>query len=197
MVIAKNKLVSLTFDLYVDNADGELLEQATAENPLSFIYGYEMMPPALESKLEGLEQGKPFEINCKDAYGEFHEEDIIELPRDIFVVNGTFDSELVKVGNMVPMMSTNGQRMNGIVLEITDNSVTMNFNHPYAGENLFFKGQILEVRDATEEEIAAISSGCGCGCHGHSHDCDGDCNCDDCDCEHDEEHDGCSCGCNH
>jgi FKBP-type peptidyl-prolyl cis-trans isomerases 2 len=197
MIIAKNKMVSLTFDLHVDNADGELLEQVTAENPLSFIYGYEMMPPDLESKLEGLKQGEPFKVNCKDAYGEFHEEDIIELPRDIFVVNGTFDSKLVKVGNMVPMMSTSGQRMNGIVLEITDNSVTMNFNHPYAGKNLFFKGQVLEVRDATDEEIAAVASGCGCGCHGHSHDCDGDCNCDDCDGEHDEEHDGCGCGCNH
>jgi FKBP-type peptidyl-prolyl cis-trans isomerase SlyD len=62
------------------------------------------------------------------------------------------------------MMSTSGQRLNGLVMEITDDIVKMDFNHPLAGENLFFKGEILEVREATDEEIAATLGGGGCGC---------------------------------
>ena len=194
MIITKNKMVSLTYDLRLDGAAGEVIEQATIERPLTFIFGNGMMLPALESELEGMEQGKPFEVKlcCKDAYGELNEEGIIDLPRDIFVVNGVFDNKLVKVGNTIPMASSSGERLNGIVLEVTDKTVKMDFNHPLAGEDLYFKGEIIEVRDASDEEIAAITS--GCSCHSHGCDCDSehDCDCDDC-----GDEPGCGCGCNH
>jgi FKBP-type peptidyl-prolyl cis-trans isomerase SlyD len=83
--------------------------------------------------------------------------------------------------------------LNGLVLEITDDIVKMDFNHPLAGENLFFKGQITEVREATDDELAAlVSGGCGCG--------SGGCGCDDEDgcaegaCST-EGKGGCGCGC--
>ena len=191
MIITKDKMVFLTFELRLDGTDGELIEQATIENPLAYIQGNGMMFPAFESKLEGLEQGKPFEVmlRCNDAYGELYEENIVDIPCDVFIVNGTFDSKNVKVGNTISITATNGERLSGIVLEVTDKTVKMDFNHPLAGEDLFFKGEILEVRDATNEEIADITSGCGCGCN--HHECSDDCNCDcgeSCD-------DGC--GCNH
>lgn len=200
MAITKNKMVSLTYDLRVDGMNGELIEQATAEKPLTFVYGAGMMLPKFESLLEGLEQGKSFEINldCDDAYGEMDETAIVDLPRHIFIIDGKFDDDIIKIGNTVPMMSTNGQRMNGLVLEITDDSVKMDFNHPLAGEDLYFKGEILEVRDASEEEIAAsMGGGCGCG---------GSCDCNDghgegeaCGCESGggHAHAGAGCGCGH
>ena len=87
------------------------------------------------------------------------------------------------------MMSTSGQRMDGLVLDVSDEIVKMDFNHPLAGEDLFFKGEILEVRDATDEEIAAtVSGGCGSGCGGG-------CGCDDDSCSSDHSHGGCGCGC--
>ncbi len=204
MSITKNKMVSLTYDLRIDGTDGELIEQATAGKPLTFVYGRGMMLPKFESLLEGLEEGKSFEISlsCRDAYGELDENAIVDLPRHIFIIDGKFDDEIIAVGNTVPMMSTNGQRMNGLVLDITDDNVRMDFNHPLAGEDLFFKGEILEVRDASEEEIAATMGGCGCGggC-GCKEEGNGEaCGCEDeaCGCESGSHaHAGSGCGCGH
>lgn len=191
MAITKNKMVSLTYDLRVEGVEGELIEQATAERPLTFVYGAGVMLPKFEELLEGLEQGKSFEINlaCADAYGDVDENAIVELPKNIFMIDGKFDDDIVTVGNTVPMMSTSGQRMDGLVLDVSDEIVKMDFNHPLAGEDLFFKGEILEVRDATDEEIAAtVSGGCGSGCGGG-------CGCDDDSCSSDHSHGGCGCGC--
>ncbi len=193
MTITKNKMVSLTYDLRLDGADGELVEQTTAEKPLAFVFGAGLMMPKFESLIEGMEQGKSFEFNIGklDAYGEVDQNAIVELPKNIFEVDGKIDEDVVKVGNTVPMMSSNGQRMNGLVLDVSDEAVKMDFNHPLAGEDLFFKGEILEVRDATDEEIAATvqGGGCGgdCGCDGGS--------CDDGSCSSGGEGGSCGCGC--
>ena len=192
MNIRKNMMVSLTYDLRLDGTDGEIIEQATSEQPLSFVFGAGAMLPKFEDLLEGKKQGEDFQISLssKDAYGEEDEDAIVDLPKHIFFVDGEFDEEIIKVGNTVPMMSSNGQRMNGLVVEITDDTVQMDFNHPLAGEDLFFNGNILEVREATDEEIAALfSGGCGCGDSGCGDDgcSDGSCNT--------QGGGGCGCGC--
>ncbi len=195
MEIAKNKMVTLTYDLRIDDINGELIEQATNEHPLQFLYGVGMMLPKFETSLIGVKKGDSFEISLgkKDAYGEVNEDALVDLPKHVFEVNGNFDSELVKVGNTVPMMSSNGQRMNGIVLEVNGDTVKMDFNHPLAGEDLHFKGSVVEVRDASDEEIAQILNGGGCGCG--SAGCGPD-DCNDGSCEsNDGSNGGCGCGC--
>jgi len=195
MKIGKNKMVSLTYDLHYDDAEGEMIEQATTEKPLSFIFGAGLMLPKFEESLENLEAGNPFEISLKDvdAYGELDENAIVDLPKHIFFIDGEFDDEIVSVGATVPMMSTSGQRLNGLVLEITDDVVKMDFNHPLAGEDLFFKGEIVEVREATDDELAALVSGGGCGCGSGGCGC-GDEECADGACST-EGKGGCGCGC--
>jgi len=194
MEIVRNTMVTLTYDLRIDDQEGEMIEQATAERPLQFLYGAGMMLPKFESQLAGLKQGESFEIRLakNDAYGEVNEDAIVDLPRTVFMVDGRFDDELVAVGNTVPMMSGSGQRLNGLVLEVDDDSVRMDFNHPLAGEDLWFKGEVLEVRQASDEEIAQILSGsCGCG----SGSCgSGGCGDDSC-CSDDDSDCGCSCNC--
>ena len=193
MEIAKNRLVTLTYDLRLDDCNGDMIEQANADRPLRFIYGAGQMLPKFEAQLAGLKQGEPFEISLTkfDAYGDINDDAIVELPRQVFMVDGNFDDEMVKIGNSVPMMTGDGQRMNGIVLEVSEQAVKMDFNHPLAGEDLHFQGEILEVRDATDEEIAALfSHGCGCSSGGCS---DGDCGDGDCG---DYSGHGCSSGCN-
>jgi FKBP-type peptidyl-prolyl cis-trans isomerase SlyD len=189
MEIAENRMVTLTYDLHIDDKEGELIEQATAENPLKFLYGAGMMLPRFESSLTGLKAGEAFEINLmsRDAYGEVDENAVVDLPKSVFLINGEFDSELIYEGNSVPMMSSNGQRLNGLVLEVTENSVKMDFNHPLAGEDLYFKGTVLSVVQPTEEEIAQFTQG-GCGCGSGS--CGSDCSDDSC------ASDSCGCGCN-
>ena len=192
--IGKYKMVTLTYDLRVDDEQGEMVEQATEAQPLEFLYGAGVMLPKFESHLAGLRQGEPFTIklNKTDAYGEVNREAIVELPKHVFLVDGNFDAELIKVGNTVPMMSSNGQRLNGLVLEVSDDIVKMDFNHPLAGEDLYFAGTVLNVREASDEEVAQILSGGGCGCGS------GSCStssCDDGSCDPNENSGGCGCGC--
>ncbi len=189
MTIDRNKMVSLTYNLRLGGATGELIEQASADQPLSFLFGAGLMLPMFEAHLVGKTQGDKFEIllNAQEAYGERDEEAVVDLPKEIFIVNGEFNNELISEGNSVPMMSQGGQRMNGIVLEVTNEYIKMDFNHPLAGDTLHFTGDILEVRDASEEEIAAAIGG---GCGGS---CGGGCSCDD-GCG-DKEHGEGGCGC--
>lgn len=161
MKITANKYVAVTYDLNVgEGEERELMEKATVEAPLKFIYGTGMMLPAFEKALNGLEVGGTFNFSIEpaEAYGEYNEEHVLDLPKNIFEVDGKFDAEMIKEGNTVPMMDSNGNRMNGSVLEVKDDIVVMDFNHPLAGETLHFSGEVIDVHEPTAEEIAAFSA---------------------------------------
>ncbi|MDP2114364.1 MAG: FKBP-type peptidyl-prolyl cis-trans isomerase, partial [Bacteroidota bacterium] len=108
MKIGKNKMVSLTYDLHYDDFKGDMIEQATSDKPLSFVFGAGLMLPKFETLLEGYEAGNPFEISLADvdAYGELDENAIVDLPKHLFIIDGEFDNEVVAIGSTVPMMST-------------------------------------------------------------------------------------------
>jgi FKBP-type peptidyl-prolyl cis-trans isomerase SlyD len=195
--IGKYAMVTLTYNLHVDDENGEMVEQATETQPLEFLYGAGAMLPKFESQLAGLREGEPFTIKLSknDAYGDVNEEAVVELPKHVFLVNGKFDDELIQVGNTVPMMSSNGQRLNGLVLEVNDDVIQMDFNHPLAGEDLFFAGKVMAVREASDDEVAQIlSGGGGCGCGSGGGGCGSGCGDDD-SCSSDDSHGGCGCGC--
>lgn len=187
MKISTNKSVAVTYDLNVgEGEERELMEKATTETPLKFVYGTGTMLPAFEKALMGLGVGDTFSfsISPEDAYGEYNEDHVLDLPKDLFLVEGKFDAEMIQEGNTVPMMDSNGNRMNGSVLEVKEDIVVMDFNHPLAGETLHFSGSVIGVNEATAEEIAALTAG-GCGCG------DGGCGCGD----GKSEGGGCGCGC--
>ena len=178
MKISANKFVSVSYDLHVGEGDErDLMERATPEHPLQFIFGTDAMLPAFEAALDGLDQGAAFlfTLTPENAYGEFNEENIVELPKNLFEVEGKFDSEYIKEGHTIPMMDSSGQRLMGSVHEIKDNVVVMDFNHPLAGETLHFSGKVLDVHEPTAEEIALINAekhnGCGGGCDGCESEC--------------------------
>jgi len=183
MRVSKNKFVTVTYDLHVGDADDRtLMESATPEQPLKFIYGIGAMLEAFEKNLSGLEPGDRFEFSLtpEQAYGQRIEENVVDLPKSVFMVDGVFDSERVKKDATLPMMSADGQHMNGSVLEVKDDVVVMDFNHPLAGETLHFAGQVADVHEPTAEELAEMEQMMhGGGCGGHDHDgcggCDGCC----------------------
>jgi FKBP-type peptidyl-prolyl cis-trans isomerase SlyD len=179
MTISEKKIVAVSYKLYVGEQDEkpELMEEAPQDRPLKFIFGLGMMLEKFEENLKGLKVGDKFDfvIQPEEAYGEYEDENIIKLDKSIFEVDGELDSEVVFEGNIVPMVDNAGNRLNGTVVGITEDKVEMDFNHPLAGETLHFIGEVLEVRDATAEEIAAVmQSVCGGGCS--SDDC-GECGC--------------------
>ena len=103
-----------------------------------------MMLPAFEKQLFGLKAGDKFDfvLKCEDAYGEPSEEAVQELPREIFVDSeGKLDA-LVVEGATLPLHTPDGQIIRGSVLEIKDEVVVFDFNHPLAGEDLHFIGTI-------------------------------------------------------
>jgi FKBP-type peptidyl-prolyl cis-trans isomerase SlyD len=169
MNVSVNKMVTLSYVLRANGNDGEVIEQTSDESPLKFVYGLGQMLPAFESNLTGLKQGDDFEmtLSARDAYGELDEDAIVDLSKEIFEIDGIFDEERFKPGNQVPMQTSSGQRLNGTILEVDSEMIKMDFNHPLAGTDLHFTGKIIDVREATEEEL--MPAGCGCGCN--SDDC--------------------------
>ncbi|MBS3807225.1 MAG: peptidylprolyl isomerase [Bacteroidales bacterium] len=155
MVIEKQKVVSVTYQLNVNETDGEVVETVNKDKPLTFLYGSGNMLEKFEENIQGLQQGEQFDfkIPSEEAYGQASEDAIVDLPLNVFEIEGEIDHDLLKVGNYIPMQDQQGNRLDGIVLEVGDEKVKMDFNHPLAGDDLFFKGEVLEVRDATQEEI--------------------------------------------
>ncbi len=182
MKVENQKVVTLQYDLYVDGENGqeEMMEKATAEAPLVYCHGEGMMLPAFERAMENLAEGEAFDfrIPCEEAYGEYDTDGVLQLDKKMFYNgDGEFDSERVYVGAIVPMNTADGQIINAQIAEITKEHVTIDLNHPLAGENLHFVGKVLNIREVTEGELKALHHrGCG-GCGGHcgGGDCGGDC----------------------
>lgn len=126
------------------------------------------MQPKFEQNLADLKVNDNFEftLQADDAYGQLINEAVIELPIDVFMVEGKIDPEMLKVDNIIPMQDNQGNPLEGKVIEVGETTVKMDFNHPMAGQNLHFTGTIVDLRDATEEEI---SHGHVHGTHGHQH----------------------------
>ena len=183
-MIENLKVVKATYSLFImgENGQEELMERATEEAPLVWCHGEHMMLPAFEAAMQGKEVGDEFDFVLKaaDAYGEYFPEGLQQLPKKMFFNgDGEFDEERVFVGAIVPMNTVDGQIVKAQVCEVTDDTVTIDLNHPYAGEDLHFKGKILDIRDVTEGELKAIRNPRGCcggGCKGKScNDCESDC----------------------
>lgn len=175
MLISKDKVVSLSYELMVK---GELVDKADTTNPLIFLFGHGNLIPYFEDKINGLKPGDLFDFMVPSdmGYGKVNESAIVDLPKDIFVIDGEMANDLLEIGRILPMRDNEGNAMNGKVIEVAENHVRMDFNHPLAGEDLFFKGRVEEIRDATSEELQHghvhqhdhhddCESSCGCGCH--------------------------------
>lgn len=168
MTISNNKVVSLIYELKRDNAQGETIEVTDKNSPLVFLYGAGNMLPKFEQNLENLKVNDTFTftLDAEDAYGQVINEAIIDLPIDIFKVEGKIDPDMLRVGNIIPMQDNQGNPLEGKVIGVDEETVKMDFNHPMAGQNLHFTGSIIDLRDATSEEI---NHGHVHGAHGHHH----------------------------
>lgn len=188
MNITEKSFVGLTYALTVD---GKLADQALAERPLQFVYGIGMLLPEFEKNILGKKVGDKFKftLSPENGYGVTNPDAIVELPKEIFMVDGEVVAEATTIGAQLPMGDNQGNKMMGTVTAVGEETITMDFNHPMAGKTLNFEGEVVSVRESTDEDLAQFmggASGCGCG--------DG-CDCgDDCDCDSEKKcSDGCNC----
>jgi FKBP-type peptidyl-prolyl cis-trans isomerase SlyD len=161
MTIGDNKVVSMTYTLREEHAEGNLIQKVTKDRPFVYLFNMGGILPAFKANLHGLNAGDNFSFTLKkeEAYGLPSKENIISLEKQIFEVDGQFDDQAIKPGEIVPMEDENGYPLTGKILEVGPDKVLVDFNHPLAGLDLYFEGEILEVREASTEELA----------HGHAH----------------------------
>lgn len=162
MTIDNKHVVAVSYILHTIEEDGQkiLVEETTAENPLTFLYGMGMMIPKFEENIYGMKAGDKtsFTILPEEAYGERHDDSIAQLPLDMFKEAG-----IPPVGAILPLSDDQGNNFQAFVVEVTPEAVVADLNHPMAGKTLDFEVEILNTRTATEEELA----------HGHAHGIDG------------------------
>jgi FKBP-type peptidyl-prolyl cis-trans isomerase SlyD len=151
------KVVSFHYTL--KDSQGNVLESSFGDEPLRYLEGVGQIIPGLESAITGMQKGdkKTVSVKAADAYGDYEEELVVEVPRE------QLPKKDVEVGDRFHADAGGGQSQIVVVTEVTDSHVTVDGNHPLAGQDLEFDVEIFEVRDATKEELA----------HGHAHGGDG------------------------
>lgn len=157
-----NKLIAAQYQLFTISENGErtLVEETTKEQPFVFITGFDAALDALEERLENLKLGEKFdfELDKEKAFGEYEPSRVIELNKEMFTVDGQFDSKNIFKGAQIPLKNEDGNFFIGTVLEIGDAAVKVDLNHPLAGKKLNFKGYIIENREATRMRLKLCSA---------------------------------------
>lgn len=158
MAIEPNKVVTMNFTLTDDQ--GNVLDTTDNGGPFSYMTGSNMILPKLEEAVNGMIIGmkKNIKLDAVDAYGNYNEQIVQVVGKENFPE----DFEL-EVGMSYMASSPDGAQMPFVITEVRDEDVTIDFNHPLAGKNLNFDIELLDVRDATAEELS----------HGHVHGPDG------------------------
>ncbi|MCB0578025.1 MAG: FKBP-type peptidyl-prolyl cis-trans isomerase [Phaeodactylibacter sp.] len=152
MIVEEQNIITVAYELREGGPKGELLERMDANYPFKFYFGSGCLLPAFEQRLEGLEEGQPFEftLSPEEAYGPAYRQNILGLPRQAFQHLG--DNVLTK-GNYITLTDDQGEAHNGRILSWTDDDVTVDFNHAMAGKTLHFSGVVLNIRKATVDEL--------------------------------------------
>ena len=163
MKIEDRTVVTLSYRLTTkENGQEVEVEKTDAAHPLVFIFGSGNLLPEFEKNLAGKSTGDPFDffLSAENGYGIYDPKNITQVPIHIFHdESGKVDPSILVKDNVIPMTDHQGNRYMGRVHEITDEAVTMDFNHPLADKELHFVGEVVDVRIATLEELQ----------HGHVH----------------------------
>jgi FKBP-type peptidyl-prolyl cis-trans isomerase SlyD len=151
--VQNGQVVSMEYTLKVD---GVVTDSSEGREPLEFVHGAGNIIPGLEREMTGMAVGdsKDVMIAAAEGYGERDEEAFMDVPRD------QFPAEIpMKVGTELQVQNQAGQPTFARIEKVEDKSVRLNFNHPLAGKDLHFSVKVVDLRDATDEEVE----------HGHVH----------------------------
>ncbi|MFC2137247.1 peptidylprolyl isomerase, partial [Bacteroidota bacterium] len=108
-----------------------------------------------------------FCLSPEDAFGYSNQQAIVEVSKQTFIIDGEMRYDLMQKGKSISMLEKSGKKVTGIIMNVSDTHVRIDFNHPLAGKNLYFSGQILKVKKPSQEEIDKLNNhtcSCGGGC---------------------------------
>ena len=151
--VQKDMVVSMEYTLQVD---GEEIDSSKGQDPLQFLVGHGNIISGLEREMIGMKVGESKEVVVQpaDGYGEYDDEAYMDVPRGEFPQDMT-----VEEGLELSVRDDEGQSRYARIDGIDGDTVTLNFNHPLAGDELHFNVKIVELREPTTEELE----------HGHVH----------------------------
>lgn len=157
MKVAENKVITINYTLRDDNK--KILDSAQ-NNDFLYLHGAQNIIPGLESALEGKAVNDELSVSIApaDGYGERNDDMTQVVPKEMF---GT--EEGIEVGQQFHAASPDGQEIMVTIVAVDDENITVDGNHPLAGVTLHFEVQIMDIRDASAEELE----------HGHAHGPDG------------------------
>lgn len=155
MKVGEQTVVTLRYELREGDSQGELMEVMNAHYPFEFLFGNGNLLPAFEKMIYALSPGDQFEfvLNCEEAYGMPSEDNVVNIPKSAFLIDGTIPEGMLQINQQLTVKDDQGDTHTGRVLEYDDQFVRMDFNHFMAGKDLHFKGAVLSVRKATVDEI--------------------------------------------
>ncbi len=146
MLIKSDSIAGISYVL-TSAKNGEILEKTPTDRIMKFKFGIGELLPKFEENIIGLGEGDRFDfvISSEDAYGPVDPYAIFDIPIDTFEVDGQVDHEMLQSGNQIPMTDNQGNKHLGLITHVMDKAVTMNFNHPLAGVDLRFTGEVIEI----------------------------------------------------
>ncbi len=185
MTIEPGKYFEIAYQLFRVNPDGTetLVHEVTADDPDRAICGVTLgFVEALDEALVGKKAGDKFDFVAEPdkAFGPYSEEEIYTIPRERMTVDGKFDESMFTPGALIPLMTPDGYRIDGSVVELTPEAVVLDLNHPLAKDKVHYVGEVTAVREPSAEELEAsqgCGGGCGCGSCGSCDDKDEDGGC--------------------
>jgi FKBP-type peptidyl-prolyl cis-trans isomerase SlyD len=168
----EHKFLAVHYQLYsVKDGERTLEEQTVREKPFQFISGFGVSLEALEKQVIDKAAGTTFDFTLtpEEAFGDYIPEGVHKLQREVFMVNGKFDTQNIYPGAVITLMDAEENRFMARVISVDPDGVTVDTNHPMAGKTLNFTGEVIENRPATDDEVNALikhmTGGCG-GCGG-------------------------------
>lgn len=174
-----HRLISATYQLYIEENGQEVLKEQISEAQALTIYtGIGMVLPTFEEQLAkyAADTDYDFVLTKENAYGEYDPKGRAALPKKMFSPDGVFDADHVFAGAVIPLRDENDKTYMGYVVAVDEDTVTIDMNHPLAGKDLHFKGRILENRPATDEEVKDFQERSRQHhCSGHCGDCGSGC----------------------
>lgn len=156
MKIGKDTMVTLEYTLRYDGPEGQIIEEYTEDDPTEVLVGRGLLLDVLEKNLLDLEPGDGFDflIDEDQGYGPYDEEKVVQFPESELMAQVPENERVsLKVGEFVPIQDMEGKHYEALVMDKQDGMVTLDFNEPLAGETLHFRGRVLEVRRASDEEL--------------------------------------------
>lgn len=154
MIIESDKIVTLAYTLRENNAQGPILETMDQHYPFRFYFGGQRLLPAFEAQVQGLQEGATFAFTLppEAAYGPVEPANILAIPRRVFDESRDLSLEQLAPGDYVQLTDEQGTPHQGKLVDWDETRVNVDFNHHLAGKTLYFKGVVLHIRAATQQE---------------------------------------------